>query len=107
MMSGNKMTISELLKGLPTNFGRWGKQDELGALNFLTPQEVERGLSSVIKHTPFTLSVVINHPKGDPLWPGRSGAMKLMVQDKGHCEAGKTQPFPGGIEYADGYRCMF
>jgi len=107
MAAEKKMTISELLKGLPTNFGRWGANDEVGALNFLTAEEVERGLSSVMKHTPFTLSVVINHPKGDPLWPGRSGAIKLMTLDKGHYEAGKAQPFPGGIEYADDYLCMF
>ena len=107
MAAEKKMTISELLKGLPTNFGRWGANDEIGALNFLTAEEVERGLSSIVKHTPFTLSVVINNPKGDPLWPGRSSAIKLMTLDKGHYQAGKAQPFPGGIEYADDYLCMF
>jgi kynurenine formamidase len=107
MAADKMMTMSELLKGLPTNFGRWGDDDEIGGLNFLTPNEIERGLSSVKKYTPFTLSVVINHPQGDPLWPGRSGAIKLMTQDKGHYMAGKLQPFPGGLEYADDYLCMF
>jgi kynurenine formamidase len=107
MSADKKPTMSELLKGLPTNWGRWGDHDEIGGLNFLTPDEVERGLSSVKKHTPFTLSVVINHPQGDPLWPGRSVPMKLMTLDKGHYIAGKAQPFPGGLEYADDYLCMF
>ena len=107
MIAGKQLTISELLEGLPTNWGRWGDHDEIGGLNFLTPKEVERGLSAIKKHTRFTLSVVINHPQGDPLWPGRGAAIKPMTLDKGHYLVGKAQPFPGGLEYADDYLCMF
>lgn len=41
MAAEKKMTISELLKGLPTNFGRWGANDEIGALNFLTAKKLK------------------------------------------------------------------
>jgi hypothetical protein len=29
--------LSELLKDAPTNWGKWGDQDEVGALNYLGP----------------------------------------------------------------------
>lgn len=32
--------IGELTKNLPKNWGRWGAEDEVSALNFLTPAEV-------------------------------------------------------------------
>lgn len=100
-------SVSKLLEGLPTNWGRWGKDDELGGLNFLDAKEVARGLSSIRSNKTFALSVVIGSPKGDPVWPGRSGAVKLMTQDKGSYMSGKLQPLAGGLEYADDYVTMF
>jgi kynurenine formamidase len=99
--------VSQLLEGLPTNWGRWGKDDELGGLNFLTAQEIERGLGAVKAHKTFTLSLVINGPKGDPVWPGRAAAVKLMFHDKGQYISGKSQPLPGGLEFADDHLSMF
>ena len=55
----------------------------------------------------FTLGAPVGHPDGDPVWPGRSGAVKLMTQDKSHYRAGKLQPLPGGLEYADDYITAF
>ena len=43
----------------------------------------------------------MGNPGGDPVWPGRSGAMRLMTQDRSHYTAGKLEPLPGGLEYAD------
>src|SRR5262249_47793855 len=100
-------SVSKLLEGLPTNWGRWGKDDELGGLNFLDAEEVARGIASIRSHKTFALSVVIGSPKGDPVWPGRSGAVKLMTQDKGSYMSGKLQPLAGGLEYADDYVTMF
>ncbi|AKU98803.1 hypothetical protein AKJ09_05467 [Labilithrix luteola] len=87
--------------------GSLGKDDELGGLNFLDAEEVARGLASIRSHKTFALSVVIGSPKGDPVWPGRSGAVKLMTQDKGSYMSGKLQPLAGGLEYADDYVTMF
>lgn len=100
-------SIAKVLEGLPTNWGRWGKDDELGGLNFLTPEEVQRGLASIKSHRTFALQVVMNHPKGDPVWPGRAGMTKLMTQDKGSYLAGKLAALPGGLEYADDYATLF
>ena len=100
-------SVKQLLEGHPTNWGRWGPDDELGGLNFLTGAEVARGLKSITSNKTFALSAVMGSPKGDPVWPGRSGAVKLMTQDKGHYVTGKLQPLPGGLEYADDYVTMF
>lgn len=100
-------SVAKLLEGLPTNWGRWGKDDEIGGLNFLTPEEVARGAASIKHNKAFPLSVIIGNPKGDPVWPGRTGAIKLMTQDKGSYKSGKLQPLPGGLEYADDYVTMF
>ncbi|MCC7414005.1 MAG: cyclase family protein [Gammaproteobacteria bacterium] len=100
-------SVARLLDGLPSNWGRWGSDDEIGGLNFLTPDEVARGLSLIRRHEPYALAITINSPRGDPVWPGRSPAVKLMTQDKGHYQAGKLVPLGGGLEYADDYLTMF
>ncbi len=34
--------LDEMPADAPSNWGRWGNDDEIGCLNFLTPQEVLR-----------------------------------------------------------------
>jgi kynurenine formamidase len=100
-------TLGELLKDAPRNWGRWGDDDEVGALNYLTTDEVLRGVKAVQKGKVFTLQVPMGDPEGDPTWPGRTGAQRWMVIDKGHYIGGKGQVFPGEIEYADDVLFMF
>ena len=38
---------AEMLTDAPKNWGRWGAEDEIGCLNFLTDQEVLRGIQAV------------------------------------------------------------
>src|SRR5262249_55205285 len=42
-----EIRFSELLKDAPSNWGRWGPDDELGALNYMTSVEVLRGVAEV------------------------------------------------------------
>ena len=46
------------------------------------------------------------NPEGDPVWPGRSGAVRTMVIDEGQYIAGKGPHFPGGAHYADDYMTL-
>jgi kynurenine formamidase len=94
-------TLDDLLADAPKNWGRWGDDDEIGALNFLDAGEVLRGIQHVKQGKVFTCGLPIGNPGGDPVWPGRSGAMRLMTQDRSHYTAGKKDPLPGGLEYAD------
>jgi kynurenine formamidase len=104
---GNQATLTEVLADLPKNWGRWGDEDEIGCLNYQTPEEVLRGVREVKSGKVFTLGLPIGSPGGDPVWPGRSGAMRLMTQDRSHYTSGKLEPLKGGLEYADDYITAF
>lgn len=105
--AGSAVTLESMLADLPRNWGRWGDDDEVGCLNYLTPQEVLRGVQHVRSGKVFTLGIPIGSPGGDPVWPGRSGATRLMTQDRSHYTAGKLEPLKGGLEYADDYITAF
>ncbi|WP_175782884.1 cyclase family protein [Burkholderia anthina] len=92
--------VKRLLEGLPTNWGKWGPDDEVGALNYLQAEQVMRGIGAVRQGKTFTLQVDIGHAKGEPLFPGRRPSMRMNVLDKGHFLAGKAH-FDGNVEYAD------
>ncbi|GJD11068.1 hypothetical protein Gasu2_52230 [Galdieria sulphuraria] len=93
--------MKDLLASAPKNWGRWGPDDELGSLNFLTQQEVLRGIRSVRLGEVYTLGELIANPKGEPVFPGRTGALKFMTQDKSYYKSGKSHSLPGGGEYSD------
>src|SRR5438552_4069131 len=100
-------TLHELLADSPSNWGRWGPNDEIGALNFLTPAEVLRGIQSVKQGKVITIGMAIGNKGGDPVWPGRMPAQRLMTQDKSHYVSGKLKELNGGLEYADDFVVMF
>jgi len=101
------ISVGEMLKNDPRNWGRWGPDDEVGCLNFLTREEVLRGVRAVRSGKTFTLQVLIGHPKGDPVWPGRTQPVRVNVMDKGHFLSGKGPAFPGHMEYADDLLIMY
>ncbi len=100
-------SAGELLKNDPKNWGKWGPEDEVGGLNYLTNDEVLRGIRAVKQGKTFTLQVQMGHPKGDPVWPGRTGAQRMNVMDKGYFLGGKGPVFPGKAEYADDMMIMY
>jgi kynurenine formamidase len=99
--------IAELLKDAPTNWGRWGADDQLGSLNFLTSEEVLRGVRSVKQGKVFMLGVPVARPEGDPLHPVRSQPIHTMTMDEGFYANGRAKPFPGGLKFADDVITMF
>lgn len=99
--------MSEVLSGAPSNWGKWGPDDEVGCLNYLTAEEVLRGVRHVKQGKVHTLQVMMGHPKGDPVWPGRRGAERLMVVDEGTWLGDKAPQFPGGLHYADDFITAF
>lgn len=107
MESKNVPEVAELLQDSPKNWGKWGSDDEVGSLNYLTQAEVLRGVASVRSGKTFTLQIQMGHPKGDPVWPGRSQARRMNVMDKGHYLCGKGPLFPGLAEYADDMMIMY
>ena len=39
-------TMDEVLRDAPKNWGKWGEEDEVGALNYLTTEEVFAGCAT-------------------------------------------------------------
>lgn len=96
-------SIDRLLADAPNRWGRWGADDEIGALNFLDQNEVRRGLAAARQGRTFTLGVTIGSDRGDAVFPGRWPARHYMVADKAGFENGHWHPLPGGMEFADDY----
>ena len=57
-----QQTLEGLLADAPKNWGRWGDDDEIGCLNFLSPEEVLRGIRHVKAGKVFTLGLPIGNP---------------------------------------------
>lgn len=106
-MANKPVHFKDLLKDAPKNWGRWGANDEIGALNFLTSAEVLRGVRAVKQGKVFTLGIPLARPQGDPLYPTRAQPIRTMAMDKGMYISGRAQPMVGGLEYADDVIVMY
>ncbi len=101
------LRMSQVLANAPSNWGRWGNDDEIGSLNFLTPEQVLRGIAAARQGKVITCGELIGNPEGDPMWPGRLPTVRENVRDKGNYDKGEVEPFPGGVEFADDKISMF
>src|SRR5713226_7575513 len=106
-MADKPVEFTELLKDAPKNWGRWGANDELGSLNFLTNEEVMRGVRAVKQGKTFMLGVPVARPQGDPLHPIRSQPIHTLTHDEGFYLSGRSTPFPGGLKYSDDVIVMY
>lgn len=93
-------SLDAVMAGLPSNWGRWGPDDEVGALNFLGAAEVIAAAGEIQTGRVFTLGIPLASPQGDPIWPGRPLAARYPLQDRGTYLAGHIEA-PAGDEYAD------
>ena len=94
--------LTEVLKDAPSNWGKWGPDDEVGSLNYLGPEQVIAAARLIQSGKVFTLQRLIGDPKGDPVWPGRTPAERTQILDESDWdEGGKGPAFPGGLHYAD------
>ena len=101
-MSDAVPDLREILAGSPSNWGKWGPDDEVGSLNYLGPEQVLAAAALIRSGKVFTLQRLIGDPKGDPVWPGRTPAERTQILDEGDWdEGGKGPAFPGGLHYAD------
>jgi kynurenine formamidase len=79
-------------------WGRWGPDDELGALNLLGPAEVLRGLGAVRDGTVLSLAAPIVSGQGFGI-AGRPAPAHYMMRDGGDYAAGL--PERAGFGFAD------
>jgi kynurenine formamidase len=102
-------TITELFgANPPSNWGKWGPDDEVGSLNYLTPDQILRGAASIQTGEVFTLQVQIGKPGSpDPVWPNRTSAVRTATMDEGFFLKGGVPEPRGGHHYADDKIDMF
>ena len=93
--------LTDLLADSPSNWGKWGDDDEVGALNYLGPEQVVAAASLISSGKVFTLQRLIGDPKGDPVWPGRTPAERTQILDESSWDGDDAPAFPGGLHYAD------
>jgi kynurenine formamidase len=80
----------EVFDSAPDNWGRWGDDDQKGAVNYLTNEAVLEGVQTVSDGNVFTLGTPIGDDEGEPLWPERADAQHFMNIDHGHYASGKA-----------------
>jgi len=97
----DSVDLKSAMASAPKNWGRWGPDDELGTLNFLSKKEILRGMRAVKQGKVISLGLLIGRKEGDIVFPGRSTTIHLMTQDEGSYKSGNLQPMPGGLKYAD------
>lgn len=93
--------LGDLLAKAPSNWGKWGADDEVGSLNYLGPEQAIAAAALVRSGKVFTLQRLIGDPKGDPVWPGRKPAVRTQIMDEATWDGADAPQFPGGLHYAD------
>ncbi len=106
-MTTPQPSVSEAHKDFPKNWGRWGADDEIGALNYLDAEQAVRAAGAVRSGKRFALSLEILRPGGDPAIGIRGQVKKFMTADKGFFTTGQLQPMGGGIEFSDDLVIMY
>jgi kynurenine formamidase len=91
----------DVFQGNPSNWGKWGPDDEVGSLNYLGPEQIVAAAGLVRAGKVFTLQLQIGSPGGDPVWPGRPQAAHYMILDESDYVGGNAEPLPGGLHWAD------
>lgn len=110
MADGAAPEMRDLLgEDAPTNWGKWGPDDELGSLNYLDAGQVLRAVQHVKSGETFTLQIQMGRTAspGDPLWPGRAGIKRQNVLDEGTWDGADAPQYPGGLHYADDTALIF
>lgn len=100
-MTESVPSLTDLLKDSPSNWGKWGPDDEVGSLNYLGAQEVITAASLIRTGKVFAIQRLIGDPKGDPVWPSRKPAVRTQIMDESTWDSDDAPAFPGGLHYAD------
>lgn len=92
----------------PSNWGKWGPDDELGSLNYLDASSVLEAVGHVRTGEVFTLQALMGHPHGDPVFPGRASIQRENILDEASWAPGGNGPdLAGGAHYADDKAVLF
>ncbi|MEX0605815.1 MAG: cyclase family protein [Marinobacter sp.] len=98
--------MERVQKNAPNNWGKWGENDEVGALNLLGNEQVLQAAKAIQSGKTFTLQIPMTHGKG-PVFPGRVPTMHFMAQDESIYSSGKSEALAGGVKFSDDVAFMY
>jgi kynurenine formamidase len=84
-----------------SNWGRWGKDDEVGAINFITPQKIVEATRIVTTGKVYSLALPIHMQQTPYDQSLRVPPFHVLTRDGGDYAAGAKKI--GGVQFADGY----
>lgn len=96
-----KTDLNKLLNETPRNWKHWGKDDEIGALNYIESTDILKAISTVKYGKVFTLGHILDSEKENPAYPDTDKFKKFTTQDKSSYEIGKVLPENGGLEFTE------
>lgn len=103
---GAESLMETLQQDAPNNWGKWGEDDEVGAINYLDEAQVLRAAAAVRSGRRFMLQVPMTHGDG-PVFPGRTPTQHFMTGDESSYSSRKAEPMPGGMKGSDDVVFMF
>jgi kynurenine formamidase len=77
------------------NWERWGRDDELGTLNFITPEKIVEAAQLVRQGRIFSLAIPFDSEGPQRGFAGRINPIHFMLQDGGDIAAGAQDWVPG------------
>ena len=103
-----QISVGELLKDAPRNWGKWGPDDEVGSLNYLTPEVVVQAAGVDQERQGLHAAGEDGQPRRRP---GVARPQRRRAHD-GHRRGPLHRParasdFAGGAHYADDYMTLF
>jgi len=99
-MKVNRATIHEAAQKL-SNWGRWGKDDQIGTLNNVTAEDVIAAGRLIKKGKVFSLGLSLKEPIQSGLFGGRWNPIHTMLATGTDAVAGKQDESPAYLRYAD------
>jgi kynurenine formamidase len=84
-----------------SNWGRWGKDDERGALNFITPARVLEACALPRSGRVVSCALPFDQKGPQSGFAGRHNPIHVMLADGADALAGAQDFIPGGFNYAD------
>jgi kynurenine formamidase len=86
-------------------WGKWGKEDQRGAANYITPERIAAAAKLIRSGRTFSLAIPID--QAGPVFPGRLNPHHTMVITGADYAAGAGGAFGGGsIRFSDDYIYM-
>src|SRR5262249_58351044 len=82
------------------NWGRWGATDELGTVNFITPEKIAAAARLVRRGKVISLAIPFDQNGPQSGYGGRNNPLHYMLQDGGDVASG-AQDFIKGLRYCD------